>query len=86
LKDPKETGLFNDFEFEEEILDEAEGLLSKLYISVKNNDKEEDVMTKLQRNLDDEALINKQKNLVCDLLIKEVNIFTRTVSDLGQSL
>ncbi|CAG8538639.1 11445_t:CDS:2, partial [Cetraspora pellucida] len=92
LKKPDDEDPFDDFEFNDENLDELDHESPAVYLSgvksvpVEKTEGEESIIRKLKKNLNNEALMNDQKNHVSDILSKEVDVFAETVDDLGQTL
>ncbi|CAG8635973.1 4552_t:CDS:2 [Gigaspora margarita] len=97
IEDPESEDTFDEFEYEDEILEEAEGYFAKgapdpaVYLAnieelpARETDPEEETLNqKLEKNLAEAPLEPEEREATLNLLNKEKNIFARNINDLGQ--
>ncbi|CAG8737225.1 21178_t:CDS:2 [Cetraspora pellucida] len=87
LQKPDDEDLFDNFKFDDKNLDKPDKFLTDQYSKLElTEEKEESVIKKLKKNLNNEAIMNNQKNHMNNILSQEVDIFAKIVDNPGQTL
>ncbi|CAG8495996.1 38177_t:CDS:2 [Gigaspora margarita] len=82
---PESDNMFDEFEYEDKVLDKAKGYFSEVLSVSEADPKDEPIEAKLEQNIDAAPLSLEDKEKVCERLYVDKDIFARNINDLGQT-